>query len=119
MVRHRKPPSQTRKTFLHNHVSQLVSIDLFTVQTIWFEVLFVFVALADDRRRVLHSNVTAHPTAAWTVSPLRCECVLACIPPAEEPNKFFAVVKLLCSSALMVAVGAVIYWVGKSNKRNA
>ncbi len=45
--------------------------------------------------------------------------VLACIPPAEEPNKFLAVVKLLGASALMVAVGAVIYWVGKSNKRNA
>jgi len=45
--------------------------------------------------------------------------VLACIPPADEPNKFLAVVKLLGSSALMVAVGAVIYWVGKSNKRNA
>jgi len=45
--------------------------------------------------------------------------VLACIPPADEPNKFFAVVKLLGSSALMVAVGAVIYWVGKSRKKNA
>jgi len=45
--------------------------------------------------------------------------VLACIPPAEEPNKFLAVVKLLGSSALMVAVGAVIYWVGKSKKKNA
>ena len=45
--------------------------------------------------------------------------VLACIPPAEEPNKFFAVVKLLGSSALMVAVGAVVYWVGKSRKKNA
>ena len=45
--------------------------------------------------------------------------VLACIPPAEEPKKFLAVVKLLGSSALMVAVGAVIYWVGKSKKKNA
>jgi len=45
--------------------------------------------------------------------------VLACIPPAEEPNKFFAVVKLLGSSALMVAVGAVIYWLGKSRNRSA
>ena len=44
--------------------------------------------------------------------------VLACIPPAEEPNKFFAVVKLLGSSALMVAVGAVIYWLGKSRNRS-
>ena len=45
--------------------------------------------------------------------------VLACIPPAEEPNKFLAVVKLLGSSALMVGIGAVIYWVGKSKKKNA
>jgi hypothetical protein len=34
--------------------------------TVWFEVLFVFVVLARDRRRVLHFNVTAHPTAGWT-----------------------------------------------------
>ena len=66
IVRHRKPPSQKWRTFLHNHVSQLVSIDFFTVHTIWFEVLFVFVVLAHSRRRVLHYNVTAHPTAAWT-----------------------------------------------------
>jgi transposase InsO family protein len=66
MVRHRKPPSQTCRTFLHNHFSQLVSIDFFTVHTIWFEVLFVFVVLAHERRRVLHYNVIAHPTAAWT-----------------------------------------------------
>ena len=36
------------------------------MHTIWFEVPFVFVVLAHDRRRVLHFNVTAHPTAAWT-----------------------------------------------------
>jgi hypothetical protein len=45
MVRHRKPPSQTWRTFLHNHLSQLASIDFFTVHTIWLEVLFVFVIL--------------------------------------------------------------------------
>jgi hypothetical protein len=39
--------------------------------------------------------------------------VLACIPPDDEPNKVFAVVKLLGSSACLVAIGAVIYWVGK------
>jgi len=66
MVRHRKPPSQTWRTFLHNHLSQLASIDFFTVHTIWFEVLFVFVVLAHDRRRVVHFNVTAQPTAEWT-----------------------------------------------------
>ena len=42
--------------------------------------------------------------------------VLACIPPAEEPNKFLAVVKLIGSSAVMVGIGAVIYWIGKSRK---
>jgi putative transposase len=66
MVRYGKPPSQTWRTFLNNHVSQLASIDFFTVHTIWFEVLFVFVVLAHDRRRVLHFNVTAHPSAEWT-----------------------------------------------------
>ena len=41
------------------------------------------------------------------------------LPNAEEPNKFLAVVKLLGSSALMVGIGAVIYWVGKSRNRSA
>jgi putative transposase len=66
MVRHPKPPSQTWRTFLTNHVSQLASVDFFTVPTIWFEILFVFVVLAHDRRRILHFNVTDHPTAEWT-----------------------------------------------------
>src|SRR5260370_27865156 len=39
--------------------------------------------------------------------------VLACIPPAEEPNKFLAVVQLIGSSALMVGIRAVIYWISK------
>src|SRR6476660_35328 len=46
--------------------SQLASNDFFTLHTISFEVLFVFVVLAHDRRRVLHFNVTVHPTAEWT-----------------------------------------------------
>jgi putative transposase len=66
MVRHSTPPSQTWRTFLSNHVSQMVSVDFFTVHTIWFETLFVFVVLAHDRRRILHFNVTVHPTAEWT-----------------------------------------------------
>src|SRR5262245_3170496 len=66
MVRRPKPPSQTWRMFLNNHVSQLASIDFFTVHTVWFETLFVFVVLAHDRRRVVHFNVTAHPTAEWT-----------------------------------------------------
>ena len=66
MVRGRKPPSQTWRTFLDNHVDCLASIDFFTVPTATFRVLYVFVVLCHDRRRVVHFNVTEHPTAAWT-----------------------------------------------------
>src|SRR3989475_12695167 len=62
----RTPPSQTWRTFLTNHVPDLVSIDFFTVPTARFRILFVFVVLAHDRRRVLNFNVTEHPSAAWT-----------------------------------------------------
>jgi len=62
----RRPPTQTWKTFLHNHLDQSVSIDFFTVPTITMKVLFVFIVLEHRRRRVLHFNVTEHPTAAWT-----------------------------------------------------
>lgn len=66
MPKPRKNPSQTWKTFLANHVGQLVSIDFFTVATLQLHVLLVFVVLAHDRRRVVHFNVTEHPTAEWT-----------------------------------------------------
>ena len=69
--RRRGPPSQSWRTFLTNHVSQLASIDSFTVPTATFRVLFVFVVLSHDRRRIVHVNVTAHPTAAWTAQQLR------------------------------------------------
>jgi putative transposase len=71
MVRGRNPPSQTWRTFLENHAKQLVSIDFFTVPTIRFHVLYVFLVLAHDRRRILHFNVTAHPTAEWAGQQLR------------------------------------------------
>lgn len=62
-VRQRTPPSPTRRAFLKAHVTELVSIDFFTVPTVNFEVLFVLVVLAHDRRKVVHFNVTEHPTA--------------------------------------------------------
>jgi transposase InsO family protein len=71
MVRSRKPPSQTWRTFLENHVQNLVSVDFFVVPTIRFQVLYVFLVLAHDRRRILHFGVTAHPTAEWTAQQLR------------------------------------------------
>ena len=65
-VRPQKPPSPTWKTFLKNHVQDLVSLDFFMVPTVRHTVLFVLVILAHHRRRVVHFNVTEHPTAEWT-----------------------------------------------------
>jgi transposase InsO family protein len=70
VVRHRKPPSQTWRTFLENHLGSLVSVDFFVVPTVLFKVLFVFVVLAHERRRVVHINVTDTPTAQWTAQQL-------------------------------------------------
>ena len=66
MVRHRNPPSQTWRAFLDNHARQLVSVDFLVVPTITFKVLFVFVVLSHERRRVFQFNVTEHPTQFWT-----------------------------------------------------
>ena len=66
MPKRRKPPSQTWRAFLDNHVGDLVSIDFLTVPTATFRVLFVLIVLAHDRRRIVHFNVTEHPTAEWT-----------------------------------------------------
>ena len=62
----RRLPSQTWRTFLTNHVAGLASIDFFTVPTFTGRVLFVLVLLMHHRRRIVHVNVTEHPTAAWT-----------------------------------------------------
>src|SRR5437870_526156 len=66
MPRRPKPPSQTWRTFLQNHLADLVSVDFFVVPTATFRVLYVFVVLLHHRRRVVHFNVTETPTAAWT-----------------------------------------------------
>ncbi len=66
LPKRRTPPSQTWRTFLANHVRDLVSLDFFTVPTAGLRVLFVLVVLAHHRRRVVHFNVTEHPTAHWT-----------------------------------------------------
>jgi putative transposase len=58
------------RVFLENHFKSLVSVDFFTVPTIRFQVLYVFLVLAHDRRRIPHFNVSAHPTAEWTAQQL-------------------------------------------------
>ena len=71
MTRHRRPPSQTWKTFLANHVGQIMAADFIVVPTASCRLLFVLVILAHERRRVVHIAVTDRPTAAWTAQQLR------------------------------------------------
>ncbi len=66
MPRRRKPPSQTWRTFLRNHAKDIAAVDFFTVPTATFRILHCFLVLSHDRRRVVHFNVTANPSAAWT-----------------------------------------------------
>jgi len=61
-----KPPSQTWKTFIKNHMPDMVAVDFLVVPTIRFKMLFVFVVLSHDRRKVIHFNVTTNPTTQWT-----------------------------------------------------
>ena len=70
MIRRRGPPSQTWRTFLSNHAKDIIALDFFTVTTATFRILFVLIILSHDRRRILHVNVTEHPTAAWTARQL-------------------------------------------------
>jgi putative transposase len=65
-VRGGASPSQTWKTFLANHATQIAAIDFFTVPTLTFRNLYCFIILLHDRRKIIHFNVTAHPTAEWT-----------------------------------------------------
>jgi transposase InsO family protein len=66
MPRRAKPPSQTWRSFLRNHVHDLVSIDFFVVPTATFRILYVFLVLEHERRRIVHFNVTQGPSAQWT-----------------------------------------------------
>ena len=71
MPRRDTPPSQPWRTFLANHVGQIMAADFFVVPTVTYRLLFVLVILAHDRRRIVHVAVTDHPTAAWTAQQLR------------------------------------------------
>jgi transposase InsO family protein len=71
MVHRRRPPSQTWRTFLANHVGPVMAADFFVVPTVTYRLLFVLVILAHERRRVVHVAVTDHPTSTWTAQQLR------------------------------------------------
>ncbi len=70
-----RPPSpaarQSWRTFLKNHRQAIAAMDLFVVPTITFRLVYGFFVIHHDRRRVLHANVTEHPTAAWVIQQLR------------------------------------------------
>jgi putative transposase len=70
------PPGRPRgdqrwSTFLRNHARAIVACDFFVAVTATFRLLYVFVVIEHGARRLLHLNVTAHPTAAWTLQQLR------------------------------------------------
>ncbi len=65
MVRRCGPPSQSWKTFLHNHAPDIAAIDLFVVPTIGFKLLYGLVIIHLERRRLIWTNVTTNPTAEW------------------------------------------------------
>ena len=64
--------------FLNNHREVIAAFDFFTVPTLWFRTLYCFFAIEHDRRRILHFNVTFHPTSDWIVQQLREAFPLPC-----------------------------------------
>jgi transposase InsO family protein len=64
-------PKQRWRTFVHNHAQVIVACDFFVVITATFRTLYVFVILELGTRRILHYNITAHPTAEWTLQQFR------------------------------------------------
>jgi putative transposase len=80
-VRPQRPSSPTWKTFLKNHMQDLVALDFFVVPTVTYNVLFVLLILAHERRRVIYFNITEHPTAQWTA-----QQVVGAFPWEEAPR---------------------------------
>ena len=70
-VRHRGDAGKSWLTFLENHREVIVALDFFTVPTITFELLYCLFVIHHGRRRILHFNITRHPTAEWIVQQLR------------------------------------------------
>lgn len=61
----RRPPSQSWQTFLRNHAPHIWAADFFTVHTITLKTLYVFFFISHNRRKLIHINMTSHPTAEW------------------------------------------------------
>jgi putative transposase len=70
-VGHRGDPAKRWRAFLHNHREVIVAFDFFTVPTANFQLLYCFFVIEHGRRKILHCNVTRHPTADWVIQQLR------------------------------------------------
>jgi putative transposase len=70
-IRRRGDPTKSWLTFLQNHREVITAFDFFTVPTVTFRLLYCFFVIEHGRRRILHCNVTRHPTAEWVVQQLR------------------------------------------------
>ena len=70
-MRRRADPAKQWLAFLRNHREVIIAFDFFTVPTMTFRLLYCFFVIEHGRRRILHFNVTSHPTADWIVQPLR------------------------------------------------
>ena len=70
-MRRRGDPARSWLTFLQNHREVIAAFDFFTVPTLKFQLLYCFFVIEHGRRRILHFNVTDHPTAEWVVQQLR------------------------------------------------
>src|SRR4030081_1692199 len=73
MKRAPRDPERVKRwlTFLRNHREAIAAMDFFTVPTITFSMLYCFFIIGHDRRRILHFNVTKHPTSSWIIQQLR------------------------------------------------
>lgn len=108
MIRHRSPPSQSWRTFLQNHMRETVSLDFFTVPTETFKFLFAFLVLSNDRRQILHFNVTEHPTAQWTARQLLEACGFDEIPTYLVRNRDAIYVELFCKQTKVLDIEEVV-----------
>jgi putative transposase len=77
----RPEPAQRWLAFLRNHREGIATMDFFTVPTLTFNVLYCFFIISHDRRRILHFNVTRHPTSTWIAQQLR-----EAFPMSPRPN---------------------------------
>ena len=99
--------SQTWLTFLRNHLQVSWAMDFFTVPTLRFQILYIFVILNYSRRQVVHFAVTAHPTMAWVIQQLR-----EAMPFGQQPTYLFRDNDAISTRAFVAHAGSYCYFFG-------